>query len=149
MYRWMRKNKLVPKMTDTEMTNILTETFNGVKEALAKGKTVTLPQRLGSLMLIRNDYKTWYHKGKLHTNLPVNWQATFKLWEEDPEAKAKKTLVRKILKGRILVVHASNKNDKGNLKHYSFMPELNVKKYFNDLLNEGLLDACLRYKIKI
>lgn len=54
-----------------------------------------LPCRLGTLGIRKKKLTPWINdEGKLINNLPVDWKATLDLWEEDPEAKKEKKLVR-------------------------------------------------------
>lgn len=55
-----------------------------------------IPSRLGVLTITK--VKTYIKYDPINkmikTNLPPNWKETNKLWEEDPEAKANKTIIR-------------------------------------------------------
>ena len=53
-----------------------------------------LPYIYFEIMLRKKERKPRIVNGKLINNIPVDWQATNKLWNSDEEAKEKKLLVR-------------------------------------------------------
>lgn len=64
-------------------------------EDLLAGKVVKLPHRMGSLSIRRKDRKVKMGEdGKPRVNTPIDWGATVRLWAEDADARARKTLLR-------------------------------------------------------
>ena len=54
-----------------------------------------LPARLGTLGIRKRKPKLRYdEEGNLVNTMPVDWKATKELWDEDPESKEQKKLVR-------------------------------------------------------
>lgn len=57
-----------------------------------EGHEVTLPARLGTLCVLGTKSKVRYEDGQVK-GLAPDWVGTKKLWDSNPEAKAKKTLL--------------------------------------------------------
>lgn len=54
-----------------------------------------LPARMGVICIRKKKPKFTYDEyGNLINNMPIDWKATKELWEEDPESKEQKKLVR-------------------------------------------------------
>ena len=54
-----------------------------------------MPARMGTLSIRKRKPKLRFdEEGKLINTMPIDWKATNELWEEDPESKEKKKLVR-------------------------------------------------------
>jgi len=54
-----------------------------------------MPYRMGLLTIRKHKSKPYLdEEGNLVNTLPVDWNSTLKLWEEDPNSRIKKTLVR-------------------------------------------------------
>lgn len=55
----------------------------------------SMPARMGLLGIRKRKITPWFDKeGNLVNPLPINWQATWELWEADPKARGLKKLVR-------------------------------------------------------
>lgn len=64
-------------------------------EDMLAGKLIRLPHRMGSLSVRRKDRKVKMGEdGKPYVNTPIDWGATVRLWAEDDDARARKTLLR-------------------------------------------------------
>lgn len=97
--------------------------------------TITLPVRFGTLGVRKTKMSTAFNK------MPVDWNATKKLWEENPEAKANKTLVKHLnedRKGYIYKIHWSKKgmNAHGH-KLYKFKPAKHFRKRLPEILKNN------------
>lgn len=82
--------------------NILSKilmTFSRIqRDALLRGETLELPYGLGKLQLVRKHNPIRFVKGKrLNPMTTIDWVATKKLWKEDPEAKAKRTIMKEVM----------------------------------------------------
>lgn len=77
-------------------TKIIKEINDEIIKCLLNGDEIKLPYKTGRLSIKK--YKQKIHKdkdGNINlSNFPINWDATLKLWEEEPELKKKKHLVR-------------------------------------------------------
>lgn len=83
------------KLSKSEFSKIVNLTNTLLKETILKGKEVSLPMKMGHLEVRKFLTSVSFKDGKLKTNLPVDWQKTLQLWEEDKEAEAAKILVRR------------------------------------------------------
>lgn len=89
-------------------------------------------------------------KGNLINRLPVNPRATRLLWDKDPEAKAKKVLVRytnKHTNGYVFTIHYFKKY-KARFKNktlYSFETVRDFKQQLKKQASLGIIDAYLLY----
>lgn len=64
-----------------------------IEKVVQEGKEVTLPARLGTLLIQgERDNPKIDDEGNV-TGLAISWGRTFKLWNSNPEAKAQKKLV--------------------------------------------------------
>ena len=74
--------------------------LNDINQAFADefaetGYEIKFPKRMGMMCISKKKGKSWINAdGKVRTNRPVNYKATKELWAKDPEAAAKKTLIR-------------------------------------------------------
>jgi len=65
------------------------------EEILLNSFDFNLPFRMGMLGIRKRKLTPYINKkGEVVNPLPVDWKSTLDLWAEDPEAKAKKKLVR-------------------------------------------------------
>lgn len=113
----------------------------------------TFPHLGFELMIRKIKKKVRIVDGKLANNLPIDWQATKKLWEEDEEAKNKKLLIRQNnshTSGYIFKIYLRKYKAKlKNKSYYQFMPnrifKRNLAKRIKDK-NKNPYDAYLLYQ---
>jgi len=83
-------------MSAQQYSKILDEFNGGVRDLIVNESfDFIMPSRMGTLG-IRKKKLTPYidNQGVFKNPLPVDWQATYTLWESDPKAHSDKTLVR-------------------------------------------------------
>ena len=98
-YKYIRKNKwfnIGRPLTEKEFYSIIRTVNNYLAEELSNGKDINLPLKMGKLELRKSKSRISIVDGKIKTNLPIDWSATFKLWYEDEDAKANKILIKKL-----------------------------------------------------
>lgn len=89
------KQKYDQDVTSTLFNKILTEYNTGIIDLVIENNLAFYMPFLGLELFIKKDKrKPRIVNGKLINNVPVDWQATNKLWDKDEEAKEKKILVR-------------------------------------------------------
>ena len=94
-YRHNRpRDKSYYKMNEYQYYKLIRTVNEYLVDLLFKNARVELPNRLGELVIMNNEPRVYFKDGKLKTNRPINWDATIRLWFEDPEAEKKKTLIR-------------------------------------------------------
>lgn len=108
----------------------------------------TIPFQLGVLGIRK--YKPKFSiepDGKITNKLPVNPIETAKLWEKDPAAKAKKTLVRytnKHSNGYVFSLYYFKTKAKfKNKQVYGLIPKRSLKRRVARNVKENLIDAFL------
>lgn len=96
-FKWYRKNKPKDKkfvLTESQYFSIIRTLNNKLKELFISKGDLTIPCGLGRLELKKRITKIVIENGKIKTNLPINWDATLKLWCEDKESLNQKKLIR-------------------------------------------------------
>jgi len=94
-------------LSKKEYTDFLKEFFNEyVDEMLFSNTEMKLPFHTGMISVRKYEQKVKVVDGKIVSNLPINWNATLKLWDSDEEAKTSKKLVKFINKDRLIYKYA-------------------------------------------
>lgn len=129
-FRYYRKIKPAdPKyvLTDCEYLRIIRTINDHLREFLIEGKDVLLPEKMGRLELRKRTCKVDFVDGKLKTNLPVDWQATLKLWYDNPPSKTKKQVVRQETGYTYHIFYNRNKANYNNKSFYEFTTNREIK----------------------
>lgn len=94
-YRHNRpKDRSYYKMNEYQYYRLIRKVNEYLIDILFKERQVTLPNRLGEIIIQKSPATVKFKDGKLKTNRPINWEATIRLWFEDPQSEKNKTLVR-------------------------------------------------------
>lgn len=142
-YKWLRKNKWldVGYTSEHDFYTII----RSVNKALANRFLITgsikLPLRMGEIILRKYHPTIAIENGKLKTNLPIDWDATLKLWEEDKESYNNKTLIRLEEKEIFRVIYDKSKALYNNKSFYTFKLNRDLKVALKNKLKNKLLDA--------
>lgn len=144
IYKTIRKNgwdgigKSVP-------SNEFYAIIRGVNKLLAKelseGGVVHFPYGLGRLELRKRQNEAKFVDGKLKVFYPVDWYSTLRLWFEDPEARASKTLVRVQNKDRFDIKYNKYGNNFPNKAYYDFAPNRFLKIALKNNIKAGKVDS--------
>lgn len=126
-YRKIKPNESKYVLTDCQYLQIIRAINNNLRENLINGKDVLLPEKMGRLELRKRANKFKLVDGKLVTTLPVNWDATLKLWYDNPIAKKKKQLVRQEVEETFRVLYNRNKANYNNKSFYEFNTNRDIK----------------------
>lgn len=143
-YKYIRKNKwfdIGKPIKEGEFYKIIRGVNNLLAQELALGKEINLPYRLGTLEIRKRPTKVAIVDGKLVTNLPINWDATLRLWCEDEESYNNKTLVRQETEDVFKVYYNKSKANYNNKSFYDFRPNRELKIKIAKNAREGILDA--------
>ena len=110
-------------------------------ESILKGKDFTLFERLGIIGIRKNKISIKVNeKGEVLTNAAIDFKSTLELWDQNKEAKEKKTLVRHINNHTQKYVHRWywNKGDANfrNKTAYSFIPSRANKRLLAKILKD-------------
>ena len=129
-YKWYRKNKPHEKkyiLTESQYFTIIRRINLALRDELLKGNDVRFPCRLGQLE-IRKYLPTITTDGKkIKTNLPIDWNATLKLWYEDEAAYNDRFLVRINVPEIYKVFYNKNTANYNNKSFYQFSPNRDLK----------------------
>lgn len=140
-YKYIRKNKwfdIGRPLKEHEFYTIIREINNLLAEELLKGNDLDLPHRLGKIELRKYEGRVFYKNGDLHTNLPIDWDSTLKLWAEDKESYNNKLLVRLEEKEIFKVFYNKSKANYNNKSFYEFEVNRDLKRRLKQKIKEGL-----------
>ena len=85
-YKYIRKNKwfnIDRPLKEKEFYSIIRTVNNILAGWIAEGKTVTFPERMGSLELKKRERGVSIVGDKLKITYPVDWESTIQLWFKD------------------------------------------------------------------
>lgn len=148
-YKYIRKNKwfdIERPLKEGEFYRIIRRVNEYLAEELMRGNEIKLPHRLGTLEIRKKPTRVRIVDGKLVTSLPIDWDATLKLWYDDEEAFHNKTLVR--LENEEVFKVYYNKKDANyvNKSFYEFKPNREIQRNLAKRIREGTIDAYLLKK---
>lgn len=143
-YKYIRKKKWMDigrPVKEHEFYQIIRRVNDQLANILVFGGDVTFPHRMGRIELRKYPTRVSIVDGKLVTNLPVDWDATLKLWYEDPQAQESKQLVYIPEKEQYIVFYNRNIADYTNKSFYQFSPNRNIKTRLKYNIKMGNIDA--------
>ena len=144
-YKYYRKNKPKDKkyiLTESQYFAIIRQVNQLLVEEFLKGNDIKLPERMGTLELRKfNGYVKTDEEGKLHTNYPINWESTLKLWHEDKESFKNKTLIRNHEKEIFKVFYNKLRADYNNKTFYDFSVNRDIKIRLKQKIKDKRIDA--------
>jgi hypothetical protein len=126
------------KLTSKEFNKVIRDFHYEIGSILLDREySFKISSRLGVLTITKVKTYIKYDpvSKSLKTNLPPNWKETNKLWEEDPEAKANKTIVRL-------------ENQHTNKFKYKFLYKKNSANYPNKTLYKFRANRQLKQRLK-
>lgn len=143
-YKWIRKNKWLDigrPLTEHEFYSIVRKINDLLADELVRGNDVTFPHRMGRLEIRKLKPIIRIVDGRVETNLPIDWDRTLSLWNEDEESYKKRTLVKAEEKEVFKVYYNRMKCDFNNQSFYQFSVNRDIKKRLKQRIKEGQLDA--------
>ena len=142
-YRAHRPKKHDYVLTSQQFLHIVRQVNNILRDNLANGEDVVFPERMGQLELRKRIPSSTFEDGKLKTNLPIDWDATLKLWYEDEESYKKKRLVRHEAKEVFRVFYNKYNATYDNKSFYQFNTNRELKLRIKKGVQEERLSAFL------
>jgi len=133
-FKWYRKHKPDDKkyvLADVQYLHIIRTVNTLLREELLKSEDIVFPARMGKLEVRRREVSYKKENGKIKTNLPIDWNATLKLWYEDEECKENKLLVRANLSKIFRIYYNKSKALYNNKTFYQFTPNRELKILLN------------------
>lgn len=145
-YKWLRKRQWIDtsqRLTEHEFYSIIRRVNDYLAKELSNGKDVKFPHRMGTIELRKINTYVNFKDGRLHSNLPIDWDRTLKLWCEDEEAYKSRTLIKMEEKEIFKVHYNKAKADYTNKSFYQFNANRELKKALKRNIKEGRVDAFL------
>lgn len=143
-YKHIRKNKwfdIGKPLSEHEFYIIIRQINSLLAEEILRGNDIELPHRLGKIELRKFEKRVSFRDGKIHTNLPIDWDRTLKLWAEDINSYKERVLVRMEENEIFKVVYNKSKANYNNKSFYEFNINRDIKKRLKQRIKEGLVDA--------
>lgn len=143
-YYYYRENKpedSTYKITKEKYLKVIRNINNCLKEALIQGNSIKLPYRMGAIELQKTKKNVKFKDGKIYNNLPVDWDATLKLWHEDSECKEKKVLIRQDVHYIYKVVYSKVNVKYHNRKYFFFNVNRTIKQALKQQINNNKIEA--------
>lgn len=129
-FKWYRKNKPEGKkyiLNESQYFTIVREVNKLLREELYKGNELVFPHKLGKLEVRKYPAIITTEGKKVKTNLPIDWNATLKLWYEEPEYYKSKTLIRINVPEIFRIYYNKTKANYNNKSFYQFSPNRELK----------------------
>jgi hypothetical protein len=143
-FKYYRKTKPTDSkyvLTDCQYLQIIRRINDQLRTNLINGKDVVLPEKMGRLELRKIASSIKFVNGKLKTNLPINWDATLKLWYEDSISKNKRQLVRQENTETFKVRYDKAKANYNNKSFYEFKANRELKVGLKKNIKLNKIDA--------
>jgi hypothetical protein len=140
-YRKIKPNDNKYVLTDCEYLSIIRQINNCLRDKLINGKDVLLPEKMGRLELRKTQTKFKIVGGKVKTNLPINWNATLKLWYDSPACRKNKQLVKQENKETFKVHYNKSKANYNNKSFYKFSANRELKLGLKKNIKLNKIDA--------
>lgn len=144
-YKYYRHNRprerSYYKMNEYQYYKLIRTVNEYLVDLLFSNARVELPDGLGELLVLNKPAKVSFKDGKLITNRPVNWDATLRLWFEDPQAEKNKTLVRWDTDNVVNIVYRKTKSSFKNKSFYEFQVIRRIKQRLSSLIAEKAFET--------
>lgn len=144
VYKHIRKNKwydIDRPLKEGEFYSIIRKVNKLLADEVAKGNTIVFPSRMGKLELRKYKCGASYVNGRLKITYPIDWQATLRLWYEDPVEREKKTLVRRNNSESFVVKYNKRDANYENRSFYEFALNRFIKQALNENVKKGKIDT--------
>lgn len=144
-YKWYRKHKPKDKrfiLTESQYFAIIRRVNEALRDEFIATGDLTFPNRMGRLEIRKYPAIITTDGKKIKTNLPIDWNATLKLWYEDEESLKDKVLVRVNIPEIFRVYYNKSKANYNNKSFYQFTTNRELKKLLKDAIkNNAGFDA--------
>lgn len=140
-YRKIKPNDSKYVLTDCQYLHIIRLINDQLRLNLIEGRDVVLPEKMGRLELRKQANKVCFKNGKLKTTRPVDWNATLKLWYDNPISKNKKQLVRQETLETFKVRYDKTKANYNNKTFYEFSTNRGIKLGLKKNIKLNKIDA--------
>lgn len=149
-FKWYRKNKPSDKkyiLKEVQYFSIIRSINTLLRQSFLEGNDIKFPSRMGTLELRKSHPKITIEGKVVKTNLPIDWNATLKLWYEDKQALQDKFLVRAKDNEIFKIYYNKYLANYNNKSFYQFTPNREFKLLLKTALREGNLKENYIYDI--
>lgn len=131
----------ISKKDYTDFLKLFFDEF--IDEVLYSNTEMSLPFHTGCITVRKYEQRIKIKDGKVISHLPVNWDATLKLWDVDEEAKENKQLVRFINKNNLIYkfVYIKSRAKFKNKYFYWFKPTRTNKIKLANAIRENQINV--------
>ena len=144
-YKHIRKNgwyNIGRPLKEHEFYSIIRGVNKLLANELANGNEISFPWRMGQLELRKFTPGVSFVDGKLKNTYPIDWGSTMRLWYEDEEAMANKTLLRFEGKGSFYYVKYNKRYAAyENQVFYEFEVNRFLKLALKENIKQGKIDT--------
>ena len=140
-YRKIKPTDSKYVLTDCQYLNIIRSINNELREKLINGDDVLLPEKMGRLELRKTPTKIKFVNGKVKSNLCIDWDATLKLWYDNPVCRNKKQLIKQEVSETFKIHYSKAKANYNNKTFYEFRPNRTLKLGLKDNIKQNKIDA--------
>lgn len=146
-FLFLQKRKWVDvgqPLTEKQFQQIIRGVNKALSDVFIEKKILTFPYGMGVLEARATSTAARYGAdGKLIIPKPIDWDATLKLWYEDPEAMEKKVLIRSMQPSRIVMAYQKPEGPVVNKNYFTFYPNRAINRTLATLLREGTIETFL------
>lgn len=145
-YKYIRKNNwlnLPRKVTEHEFYSIVRHVNNLLAQELINGSDIKFPCKMGTLEIRKRIPKVELKEGKLIKTMPIDWEATLKLWFDDEDAFKEKILLYDESKETFRTKYNISKANYNNKSFYSFTLNRDIKVALKNKIKNKEIDAFL------
>lgn len=140
-YRKIRPKDKKYKLTESQYFAIIRCMHKYMINDILNSREVKFPHSMGRLELRKKNAMIKLVNNKLVTNLPIDWDATTKLWYEDEEAFNNKTLIRIEEKELFVIYYSKFRANYNNNIFYTFHVNRELKQKVKELIKQNTIDA--------
>lgn len=137
-YRKTRPREKKFVVSERDYFKVIRLLNEAVATQISKGFEIKLPYRIGSLLVESFEIAPKLDEnGKLVFRAPIDWDATLKLWYDNPEEKENKTLIKTEKRNISKVVYNKRNVNYNNSSLIMFSPTRDLKLKIKKELVEG------------
>lgn len=142
IFRALKKDKILDRHISRSLfRRIVRECNLLLAEKFLQGDDIIFPFNMGRVELRKYKPTVKFQDGKLKNGMPVDWEATIKLWQEDEDCLQSKQLVRRNEKEVFKIVYNKSRSDYNNKTYYYFRINRDLKRSLKSKIKNREIDA--------
>jgi len=128
-------------ITESQFQHIVRDVNELLAFELVQNRSIILPHSMGEIEVRKYTRELKFENGKLVSKLPIDWDATLKLWYEDDEAYKNRTVVRFPRLEAYKVLYNRSSADYENKSYYQFTLNRTIYRLLGQQLSLGKLEG--------